>query len=65
MTFGRSPKRLESDRDATGSNQQIGDYYASYLDEARIDGLGIAPLKPYLAKIDGAKTRAQMSCDCS
>jgi endothelin-converting enzyme/putative endopeptidase len=40
--------------------QQIGDYYASFLDEARIDALGTAPLKPYLARIDAAKTRGQL-----
>jgi putative endopeptidase len=45
-------------RDLPG--QQIGDYYASYLDQGRIDSLGFAPLKPYLAKIDAAKTSAQV-----
>src|SRR3954454_1984363 len=40
--------------------QQIADYYSSFLDEARIENLGTAPLKPYLAKIDAAKTRAQL-----
>src|SRR4051794_8607207 len=45
-------------RDLPG--QQVGDYYSSFLDEARIENLGTAPLKPFLAKIDAAKTRAQV-----
>ncbi|HEY0314964.1 MAG TPA: M13 family metallopeptidase N-terminal domain-containing protein, partial [Sphingomonas sp.] len=31
--------------------QQIGDLYASWMDEAGIEKLGTAPLKPYLARI--------------
>lgn len=35
-----------------GSNEQkIGDYYASYLDEAAIESKGLAPLKDDLARI--------------
>src|SRR3954470_11988616 len=51
--FANAPQR-----DLLG--QQIGDYYSSYLDEARIENLGTAPLKPYLAKIDAAKSRDQL-----
>jgi putative endopeptidase len=40
--------------------QQIGDYYSSFLDEARIEHLGTAPLRPYLAKINAVTTRAQI-----
>jgi putative endopeptidase len=40
--------------------QQIGDYYGSYMDEATIDKLGAAPLKPYLSRIAAAKTRAKL-----
>ena len=31
--------------------QQVGDFYASWMDEAGIEAKGTAPLKPYLAKI--------------
>ncbi len=31
--------------------QKIGDYYASYMDEAGIESKGLAPLQPALAKI--------------
>jgi putative endopeptidase len=40
--------------------QQVGDFYASFMDTGAIDAAGTAPLKPYLAEIDGAKTRAQL-----
>ena len=40
--------------------QQIGDLYASWMDQDRVEQLGTAPLKPWLAKIDAAKTRADL-----
>jgi endothelin-converting enzyme/putative endopeptidase len=43
---------------AAGSvDQQIGDFYGSCMDEAKIDKLGVEPLKPYLAQIAGIKDR--------
>ena len=37
---------------AQGSIEQLtGDFYASCMNEARIDGLGVAPLRPLLAEI--------------
>src|SRR6476660_5888008 len=38
--------------------QQIGDYYASFMDTGAIEAAGTAPLKPYLGEINGAKTKA-------
>lgn len=38
--------------------QQIADYYTSFLDTATIEKRGITPLKPYLDKIDAIKTLA-------
>lgn len=35
--------------------QQVGDYYASWIDEAGIEAQGTAPLKPYLARIDSVR----------
>lgn len=35
--------------------QKVGDYYASGMDTVTIEKLGAEPLKPVLAKIDGAK----------
>ena len=40
------------------SGQQIGDFYASWMDEPGIEARGTAPLKPYLAKIAAVKDRA-------
>ncbi|MEO7814913.1 MAG: M13 family metallopeptidase [Sphingomicrobium sp.] len=42
-------------------SQQVGDYYASYMDEAAIERAGRAPLTPYLAKIAAAKTRRDLA----
>jgi putative endopeptidase len=35
--------------------QQIGDYYASCMDTARVDALGTRPLQPMLAEIDAVR----------
>lgn len=45
-----------------GSNERkIGDYYASFMDEAAIETAGAAPLKPELARIAAIRTRADLS----
>src|SRR5947209_1332136 len=51
---------LSNDPNRNLLGQQVGDYYASYMDTAAIEAAGTAPLKPYLAEIDGAKTKAQL-----
>lgn len=38
--------------------QQIADYYASFLDTVTIEKRGISPLKPYLDKLNSVKTLA-------
>jgi len=53
-------EKLASDPNRDHLGQQVGDYYASFMDTAEIDAAGTAPLKPYLAEIDGAKTRDQL-----
>jgi putative endopeptidase len=40
--------------------QQIGDLYASWMDEEAVEKLGTAPLQPYLAKIAAVKTRGDL-----
>ena len=45
-------------KDSAGSGrigQQIGDFYASWMDEAAIEARGTAPLKPYLDAIAAVK----------
>lgn len=40
--------------------QQVGDFYASWMDDVRVEQLGTAPIKPYLARIAAAKTRSDL-----
>ncbi|TFI59442.1 M13 family peptidase [Sphingomonas parva] len=50
-------------RDPAKSGQigrQLGDFYASWMDEAAIEARGIAPLKPYLARIDAVRSRSDL-----
>ena len=39
---------------------KIGDSYAAWMDEAGIEQRGLAPLKPWLARIDAVSNRAQL-----
>jgi predicted metalloendopeptidase len=40
--------------------QKVGDLYASYMDSARIEAIGIAPLRPELARIAAVRDRAAL-----
>ncbi|HZU51171.1 MAG TPA: M13 family metallopeptidase [Sphingomicrobium sp.] len=40
--------------------RKIGDAYAAWMDEAGIEQRGLAPLKPYLGRIDAVASRAQL-----
>src|SRR3954453_4101761 len=51
---------LANDPNRDHLGQQVGDYYASFMDPNASEAAGTAPLKPYLGQIDGAKTRAQI-----
>ena len=53
-------EQLANDPSRDHLGQQIGDYYASFMDQDAIEAAGTAPLKPYLAQINGAKTRTQL-----
>jgi putative endopeptidase len=47
---------------APGSNaQKVGDYYASFMDEAAIEAKGLAPVKPELNAIAALKTPADLA----
>jgi predicted metalloendopeptidase len=50
-----------ADPAAAADAKKIGDLYASFMDEARIESLGIAPLKPELAEIDALSTKADVA----
>jgi putative endopeptidase len=41
--------------------RKIGDYYATYMDAARIERLGLSPLEPLLRDIDAINDRAALA----
>jgi putative endopeptidase len=41
--------------------RKIGDFYSSYMDEARLEGLGAKPLASELARIDALKTKSDLA----
>jgi len=46
---------------APGSDEQkVGDLYASFLDSARVEALGVTPLKGELARITALETTAEL-----
>jgi predicted metalloendopeptidase len=46
---------------AAGTDEQrIGDFYASFMDEARLETLGIAPMKSELDRIAALKDKAEL-----
>jgi len=47
--------------DAAGIEKLVGDFYATGMDEARINAAGAAPLKPMLDRIDAIKTPADVA----
>jgi endothelin-converting enzyme/putative endopeptidase len=52
---------MAKDPTANGKlGQQIGDLYASWMDEATVEKLGTQPLEPYLKRIAAVKTRGEL-----
>ena len=41
--------------------QQVGDFYAGFMNEARLNELGVDPLKPHLAEIDAISDTRQLA----
>ena len=47
---------------APGSDaQKVGDYYASFLDEATVEARGLKPLQDELTRIDALKTKQDVA----
>ncbi|HWT50867.1 MAG TPA: M13 family metallopeptidase, partial [Caulobacter sp.] len=44
-----------------GDGKKVGDYYASYMDEAGIEAKGLTPLKAGLARIAAIKNKTQLA----
>ena len=42
---------------------RIGDFYASFMDEARIEQAGIAPIQPLLQRVQAIRTRADWASE--
>jgi putative endopeptidase len=49
------------DRAANSDAQKIGDFYQSFMNEARVEELGLAPLKDELAAIDALATKTDLA----
>ena len=54
-------KATTSDASTDPDARKIGDYFLSYMDEARIERLGVRPLRSELAAIAGIRTRKALS----
>jgi predicted metalloendopeptidase len=50
-----------ADASAGSEAQKIGDLYASFMDEPRLDALDLEPLQPELARIDALKSKAGLA----
>ena len=50
-----------SDPASAAEAKKIGDLYASFMDEARIESLGTRPIAFELARIDAVKTKAELA----
>lgn len=49
------------DRNASGDDRQVKDYYDTFLDEAAIEAQGLAPLQPLLATVDAIQDRRALT----
>jgi putative endopeptidase len=45
---------------ATPTARKVGDLYVAWMNEQAIEAQGLAPLKPWLARIDAVQTRSQL-----
>ena len=57
----RNQERLQSIVTGAPKDSQLGAFYASYMDEAKLEQLGAAPLKADLAKVDAIKSKAEFT----
>jgi putative endopeptidase len=47
---------------APGSNERkVGDFFASFMDEAAVEAKGTAPLQPFLARIAGLRSKSELA----
>ncbi|RUO29773.1 peptidase M13 [Aliidiomarina sedimenti] len=51
----------KDDVEAGSNNQKLGDFYASFMDEERIEELGITPIEEELEMISGVSNHSQLA----
>ena len=56
----RNQEQLQSIVMSAPKDSQLGAFYASYMDEARVEQLDAAPLKPELDRVAAIKTKAEL-----
>ena len=49
------------DKKPGSTAQQVGDFYAGFMDEAKLNALGADPLKPRLAEVDAIQDTRQLA----
>jgi putative endopeptidase len=54
-------KYSANDPGRTPDQQKIGDFYASCMDEQKIEAQGLKPLQPELDRVAGMKTKAELA----
>jgi putative endopeptidase len=52
---------LAGDKKLSGEARKVSDYFSAYMNESAIEGKGVTPLKPMLAKIDAIKDKAGLT----
>ena len=57
----RNQEQLRSIVMTAPADSQLGAFYQSYMDEARLEQLDAAPLKADLAKVDAIKSKAEFT----
>ena len=53
--------KAAADQAASGDAAKVGAFYRSFMDEAKVEGLGATPLQANLAKVKAARTRADVA----
>jgi putative endopeptidase len=61
--LSRARTRTIIEEAARTPGSRIGDFYASFMDEAAVNAAGIAPIRPLLTEVRGIRDRAQWSAE--
>ncbi|WP_010186779.1 M13 family metallopeptidase [Sphingomonas sp. PAMC 26605] len=55
--------RIILDKATQAPGNKIGDFYASFMDEAAVNAKGIAPIQPWISEIKAAKDKAALASE--